>query len=265
MSKQFSEEISKYILEHYYNTSASRLSDEIAERFDLKLSPGAIRTYISKHGTCKNKRYLSDHREWLRNNWMKYTNNVELTEAFNQRFDDNRTFDAIKKYLKSVVPSSNYGHSGGSKPGEGSSVTAKRNGTETFKGGYWWVKIDNQKLPKKYTTEERYRNWKLKHHIIWEKHHGPIPPGCKVIFLDGDRNNFNIENLYCADVRVLTYLMRNNMWYSNGPLTLSSIKWAELKVVMQEHKLRNQLEDREANTDETSQQELPQSPSEEDD
>jgi hypothetical protein len=37
--------------------------------------------------------------------------------------------------------------------------------------------------------------WPLLHHQVWERHHGPIPPGHKIAFKDGDRRNTAIENL----------------------------------------------------------------------
>ncbi|HRH68888.1 MAG TPA: HNH endonuclease signature motif containing protein [Flavobacteriales bacterium] len=41
------------------------------------------------------------------------------------------------------------------------------------------------------------RNWKLVHVILWEQHHGPVPPGHVVTFLDLDKTNIVIENLEC--------------------------------------------------------------------
>lgn len=35
------------------------------------------------------------------------------------------------------------------------------------------------------------------HRLIWEKAHGKIPKGNIIIFRDGDRSNFQIENLEC--------------------------------------------------------------------
>lgn len=37
--------------------------------------------------------------------------------------------------------------------------------------------------------------WKLLHRYIWEQANGPIPDGCNVTFLDGDRQNCSLENL----------------------------------------------------------------------
>ena len=40
--------------------------------------------------------------------------------------------------------------------------------------------------------------WMVKHRYIWQQHHGKIPPGCVILFRDGDRYNFDIDNLVCV-------------------------------------------------------------------
>jgi hypothetical protein len=37
--------------------------------------------------------------------------------------------------------------------------------------------------------------WVFKHRVIWEKHFGPIPQNHMVIFKDGNKRNFDIDNL----------------------------------------------------------------------
>ena len=63
-------------------------------------------------------------------------------------------------------------------------------GTEVeMKGGYLIVKVDDKpKAPK-------WDNWKMKHHLVWEKANGPVPEGCRVIFKDGDPSNCDLSNL----------------------------------------------------------------------
>ena len=39
--------------------------------------------------------------------------------------------------------------------------------------------------------------WALVHHIVWEQHHGPVPDGFIVTFVDGDTSNPTIDNLRC--------------------------------------------------------------------
>lgn len=62
-------------------------------------------------------------------------------------------------------------------------------GSEMEDGGYIRVKISNH-------PNSRTR-WRLKHHIIYEKYHPNIKIGKtdRVIFLDGNKRNFDIHNL----------------------------------------------------------------------
>lgn len=55
------------------------------------------------------------------------------------------------------------------------------------KDGYTEVKVRD--------GNEKNKNFELKHRLIWEQNNGPIPEGMNVEFLDGNRENFAIENL----------------------------------------------------------------------
>lgn len=51
------------------------------------------------------------------------------------------------------------------------------------KDGYWEVKVAEP------------RTFKAKHRLLWERHHGPIPKGVNIVFIDGNTDNVTIENL----------------------------------------------------------------------
>ena len=59
--------------------------------------------------------------------------------------------------------------------------------TRFSKEGYLEVKVRERNL--------RHGNWKGKHILIWEKAHGPVPRGHKVVFRDGDRSHIRLRNL----------------------------------------------------------------------
>lgn len=58
------------------------------------------------------------------------------------------------------------------------------------KDGYVQVHVRQHK------KEKLNDQWVLKQRLVWEQAHGmPVPEGCKVIFCDGDKTNFDPANL----------------------------------------------------------------------
>ena len=57
------------------------------------------------------------------------------------------------------------------------------------KDGYWEVKVAEP------------RTFKPKHRLLWEQHHGPIPKGVNIVFIDGNTDNIIIENLRAETIR----------------------------------------------------------------
>jgi len=71
-------------------------------------------------------------------------------------------------------------------------------GSETIdnKDGYTKVKIDDPNV------------WELKHRLIWEERFGEIPKNHAVIFVDGNKSNFDLTNLALVHRRELLYFNR---------------------------------------------------------
>ena len=40
-----------------------------------------------------------------------------------------------------------------------------------------------------------HRNYAMVHRLIWEEHHGPIPPDQIVVFINGDKSDIRLDNL----------------------------------------------------------------------
>lgn len=176
--------------------------------------------------------YSEEEEKWLKENVSNFINSVELTKVFNEQFKSNRSAATIKSKIHRLLPEHKYGHSGGKKKGFGSSVTASPIGTESWKGGYLYVKCADNPLPKNFTTADLRKNWVAKHRMLWQKAHGAIPRGGIIIFLDGDRSNFSLDNLYCTNKKTTTAMIRNK-WFSENPdITLTAIKWCELHYAL---------------------------------
>ena len=105
-------------------------------------------------------------------------------------------------------------------------------GAESEKGGLIVVKFDNK-------PGGKMDNWGYKHHLVWEQHYGPVPKGYRVLFLDGNNRNFDIENLACVPLKYVCLLANNHWKFENAELTKSAIKWCELCYALRSENIEN--------------------------
>lgn len=75
----------------------------------------------------------------------------------------------------------------------------------------------------------RTLRWKPVHHLVWEQVNGPVPPGHIVIFLDGNRQNFSIDNLQLISRKTNAGLNQWGLRFDDAELTKTGIQIAELK------------------------------------
>jgi hypothetical protein len=97
--------------------------------------------------------------------------------------------------------------------------TCKPIGAERKNGyGYVEVKIAHPNV------------WKSKHTVIWEKANGSVPKGEIIIFADGNKMNFDLENLLMISKRELIIMNRNGLIYDNGIFTETGKLIADIKI-----------------------------------
>lgn len=76
--------------------------------------------------------------------------------------------------------------------------------------------------------------WKHKHRVIYEDKHGKIPKRSAVIFLDGNRSNFDIENLALVNRKKLLVLNKEGLIKNDAELTNAGLNVAELLIKTKE-------------------------------
>ena len=91
------------------------------------------------------------------------------------------------------------------------------------KTGYTYIKTSNS-------------GWMLKHRFIWERHNGRVPDGYSVVFLDQDKNNFDIDNLCKVSRHQLLLLNQHKLIYNNNELTKAGIEVVNLIIKTREIK-----------------------------
>lgn len=106
-------------------------------------------------------------------------------------------------------------------------LNKKEIGEERIAQGRVFIKVSD-----KYRDGENYKNWRLKNIIVYEQHFGPVPKGHRVIFLDGNPLNNNIDNLACVPDSVVMVMNRCKLKYQDPELTKTGINIAKLKLAV---------------------------------
>ena len=94
--------------------------------------------------------------------------------------------------------------------------------------GYTIVKVSNQGT--------RNEQWRPKHRLIWEKHYGPVPDGHAVVFGDGDKTNFSLDNLILVSRSQLSVMNTKKLIQNDAELTRAGAHVAELLVAINKAK-----------------------------
>lgn len=100
------------------------------------------------------------------------------------------------------------------------STTEKPLGSEYTSDGYVMVKVK--------MNGPRDKRWKLKHVLIWEKYNGPVPKDNVVTFLDGNKRNFDINNLACIRKGVNSVLNKKKLRSENKEIFEARVAQIEL-------------------------------------
>lgn len=105
-------------------------------------------------------------------------------------------------------------------------------GTEVVtKDGYILVKVSEPKGTK------AHRFLVEKHKLTYEQHYGSIPKGYKVIFADGNKRNFDIDNLILVSDNELLQINKHNLYYKGcADATKCGVLIAKIKIKQSEVK-----------------------------
>ena len=173
------------------------------------------------------RHFTAEQEEWLRGHYHSVSTYQELTELFNQQFCESRKRSQIAEkctkrlHLKGIPNSTTYGK----KPKEQLPIgSIRKSQTGTY------IKVMENQNSHISGYAEPY--WLPLQKKIYQDAHGEIAPGKMVCFLDGNSENFDLDNLYCIDRKISAIMSSNRWWTSNREHTLTAIKWCELYHVM---------------------------------
>lgn len=249
MKKVYTEEMKNYIACNCRGKTILQLQEEFNKKFNTNITYHAMKSYLSSHkikvGRNNKRKFRDEHIEFLKNN-VKGITLKELTQRFNDKFNMNVSESAVGnlkhkynlqsgivggQFPKGLIPW-NKGKKGSMTPEQyekckatmfkkgnipanhrpiGSERTDKRDGT--------LIKVRDGQLQ---------RNWMPKGRYIYEQAHGKIPKGHKVIFADGDRTNFDLDNLILVSDAEELIMNRNKLFKNDTELTKAGVTIAKV-------------------------------------
>lgn len=101
---------------------------------------------------------------------------------------------------------------------------------QTTKDGYIIVRVEDK------VGNKSHAYWELKQRLIWQEHYGEISKDSVIIFADGNKRNFDINNLLCVSRYELLTMNQNDLIKKYGEATKSGLLIAKLYIKMNELK-----------------------------
>lgn len=94
------------------------------------------------------------------------------------------------------------------------------------KNGYLNIKISN--------TGPRKKRWISLQKYVWEKEHGKLPKGKIVIFLDGNHDNYSIDNLVAVSRAELMYINNHKLLSKNIEVARNGVLISRIAMKIKE-------------------------------
>ena len=193
-----------------------------------------------RYWTDEEKKYLSE--IVLGRGYQEITE--LMIEKFNLDYTKTQVAGAIKRYGLSTGRTGRFekGHipfNKGTKGLTGANKTSFKKGNvphnylpidseSITRDGYTIIKVSNQGT--------RNEQWRPKHRLIWEEHHGPVPDNHAIVFGDGDKTNFSLENLILVSRSQLSVMNTKKLIHNDAELTKVGVNIAELTITINKAK-----------------------------
>ena len=169
----------------------------------------------------------AEQRVYIKENLERFRTIREFREHFNKKFNQEIKQSTMESFITKTLKIRRGVNEGKFKKGEGCKRRALPVGTTRKSQGRTVIKVQQSgDRIKSYSRPD----WITMQEYVYVQSRGEVPEGKYICFLDGNIENFDIENLYPIDRKVSAYMSRNRLWSANPELTKTAILLAELKI-----------------------------------
>lgn len=260
MNRRYTDEMKDWMRERYpsHSGTLAEIAAEFEEHFGLTMSRSKIRDLAHRLGLERDRqyiRYTPEMDDFLRSFIPGHTWQ-EIARAFEERFGHPMTKRIVENNKRRLgVLSGTIGgrfEKGRPSPRKGktwdemgvspeaqarSRTTCFKKGNEPHNGrkiplgaervsedGYIQVKVS------RFRRARVNDGWRMKHHIVWEEANGrPVPPSTMIVFADGDKRNFDPDNLVAVPRSIWSVIARQNIPYCDRQSLEAAMSLAKLR------------------------------------
>ena len=188
------------------------------------------------------RRYPEGFEEFIRKvSWGKYI--PELHKIVTAKFGDVLTQEQLKSFLsrRHIIRFENHGRfeKGHVPANKGKKMPAEvyeKSKRTMFRKGHQPAshrEVGSERINVEGYVEIKvaeHRRWQLKHRVIYENYHNvKLKSTDVVIFLDGNKQNFDIENLALIDRGINAIMNHEGMRFADAEITRTEVNIAKLK------------------------------------
>lgn len=257
MSARYTAEIHDFIRANVSGRSTKALAEMVNEKFGTQFTAEKMKSYKGnyklKSGVSKgaskgsSKVFPNEIVKFIKENY-KGVGPKGMTEMVNVQFNKQYTHQQIKafyknhglnsgldgRFQKGHIPS-NKGKKMSPEQYERCKNTMFKKGTLPFNHmeiGEYTHTTDGYLVKKIQENGAQKERFEFVHRAVWKEHYGEIPKGKMIGFLDGNKDNCNIENLILLDREENLELNRNRMRFKNAECTKVAVSVAKIRIAM---------------------------------
>lgn len=208
--KIFNNEERKFIEENATGRYAKDLTKLFNKKFNRNVTVTQIINYKKDHNIKSNVKiiFTDEEKDFIRNN-AKGNLVSEIVAMLNNKFNKSFTYNQVRKFMltNGIKSGAHNKHNPNRKP-----IGAERLNTD----GTVTVKVENNV------------RWVKKQRYLYQKYKGDIPEGYSIIFADGNKLNFDLDNLIAISNNEKLLMARKGLFSKDGEVTKLGVLLANL-------------------------------------